>query len=67
VELVEAGTITPRTTMGLEQRRFEATVMMQACPDNYFLTGHKARQEKQHGRDEIVVNLSIVLAHFYRG
>ena len=67
MELVEAGAITARTTMGLEQRRFEATVMIQTCPDKIFLTGHKARQEKQHGRDEIVVNLSIVLAHFYRG
>jgi hypothetical protein len=53
--------------MGLGQRRFKATAMIQSYPDKIFLTGHKARQGKQHGHDEIVINLSIVLAYFPKG
>lgn len=67
VELVETGAITPRNTMGLGQRRFEATVMIRAYPDEIFLAGQKARQVKQFGNYEIVINLSMVLAYFPKG
>jgi len=67
VELVEAGAITTRTPMGLEQRRFEATVMIQACPDEIFLARRKVRQAKRYSKDEIVVNLSIAKSYFPKG
>ncbi len=67
VELVEAGAITPRNTMGLEQGRFEATVMIRAYPGEISLAGQKARQVKQYGNYEIVMSLSIVSAYFPNG
>jgi hypothetical protein len=53
--------------MGLEQRRFEATVMIRAYPNEISLAGLKARQVKQYGNYEIVMNLSIVPAYFPNG
>ena len=67
VELVEAGAITPRNIMGLEQRRFETTAMRCAYVDELFLAGQKARQGKQYGNYEIVISLSKVLANLPNG
>jgi hypothetical protein len=55
--------------MGLERRRFEATVtvMIRAYPDEISLAGQKTRLVKQYGNYEIVINLSIVLAYFPNG
>jgi hypothetical protein len=53
--------------MGLEQRRFEATAMRCAYLDEIFLAGQKARQVKQYGNYEIVMNLPIVPAYFPNG
>lgn len=62
MELVEAGAITPCTPMGLEQRRIEAAVMIQVCPDEIFLVGQEAKHTKRYSKNEIVAILSIVLA-----
>jgi hypothetical protein len=67
VELVEAGAIAPRNTVGLEQGRFEATAMRCAYVDELFLAGQKARQEEQYGSYEIIMNLSTVLTYLPNG